>query len=170
MVIDSSEGIVDHDLTVADIARRAGCSTLLVLAKWDISMIGVEDVRLRMQEKLRQRPTLVAVSATTGRGLGRLLDSVEELFRRRLFRVATSEFNEFLEELRSGRPGPSKQGRRLRLKYGTQVAVRPPRFRLFVNDAGLVTRDYAYWVENQIRERFGLEGTPVVIDFVGQQR
>ncbi len=170
VVIDSSEGIVDHDLTVADIARRAGCSTLLVLAKWDISTIGVEDVRLRMQEKLRQRPTLVAVSASTGRGLGRLLDSVEELFRRRLFRVATSELNEFLEELRSGRPGPSKQGRRLRLKYGTQVAVRPPRFRLFVNDAGLVTRDYAYWVENQIRERFGLEGTPVVIDFVGQQR
>ncbi len=169
VLIDSSEGIVDHDLTVADIARRAGCSTLLVLAKWDASTIGIEDARARLQEKLRQRPSLLAVSAKTGRGLGRLLDAIEELFKRRMFRVTTSDFNEFLEELRSGRPGPSKQGRRLRLKYGTQVEVRPPRFRVFVNDAGLVTRDYAYWVENRIRDRFELEGTPVVIDFVGQR-
>ena len=55
---------------------------------------------------------------------------------------------------------------RLNLLYGTQVSARPPRFRLFVNDPGLVTRDYGYWVENRLRERFELEGVPVSIDFV----
>ena len=58
------------------------------------------------------------------------------------------------------------RGRRLNLLYGAQIRVRPPRFRFFVNDPGLITRDYGYWVENQLRERFELEGVPVTIDFV----
>ena len=60
----------------------------------------------------------------------------------------------------------SRDRRRLNLLYGTQTGTRPPRFRFFVNDPGLVTRDYGYWVENQVRERFELEGVPVSIDFV----
>ena len=169
VLVDSSEGIVEHDLTIADIARRAGCSTLVVLAKWDVTRLTIEDARARLHAKLRQRPKLLAVSAQTGRGLGRLLDAVEELFERRLATVSTSELNEFLGELREERPGPAKQGRRLRLKYGTQTGVRPPRFRVFVNDGTLMTRDYAYWLENKLRERLSLAGTPVVIDFVGQR-
>ena len=61
---------------------------------------------------------------------------------------------------------PSKNGKRLNLLYGAQVTARPPRFRVSVNDPGLVTRDYGYWVENRLRERFELEGVPVSIDFV----
>jgi GTP-binding protein len=64
------------------------------------------------------------------------------------------------------RQAPSRARRRLNLLYGTQTSVRPPRFRFFVNDPALVTRDYGYWVENQLRERFELEGVPVSIDFV----
>ena len=60
----------------------------------------------------------------------------------------------------------TRSGRRLNLLYGTQVRTRPPRFRFFVNDPGLITRDYGYWVENQLRDRFGLQGVPVAIDFV----
>ena len=67
--------------------------------------------------------------------------------------------------LKEQRQAPSKGGRRLNLLYGAQVESRPPRFRLTVNDPGLVTRDYGYWVENQLRERFELEGVPVVVDF-----
>ena len=63
-------------------------------------------------------------------------------------------------------PALSKNGKSLNLLYGTQTTVRPPRFRFFVNDPGLVTRDYGYWVENQLRERFQMEGVPVSIDFV----
>ena len=74
--------------------------------------------------------------------------------------------NRALGELKQARPGPSgERGRRLKLLYGTQTATRPPRLRMFVNDPRLVTRDYAYWVENELRSRFELQGVPVSIDF-----
>ena len=166
VLVDASEGLVDQDLRVADVARTAGCSTLVVLSKWDIATVGIEDVRDRIEERLRQRPPIVAVSAKTGRGVGRLLDRVEGLYVRHTGRISTRDLNRFLGELRDQRPGPSRNGRRLNLLYGTQVSARPPRFRLYVNDPGLLTRDYGYWVENRLRERFELAGVPVVIDFV----
>ena len=147
-------------------ARKAQCATLVVLSKWDIGTIGIEDVAGHLARRLRQRPPHVAVSATTGRGLERLLDKVETLYERYTARVPTPELNRFLKELREKRQAPSKGNRRLNLLYGTQVTVRPPRFRIHVNDPGLVTRDYGYWVENELRERFDLEGVPVSIDFV----
>ncbi|HEY3069793.1 MAG TPA: ribosome biogenesis GTPase Der [Gaiellaceae bacterium] len=166
VLVDASEGLVDQDLAVADVARTAGCSTLLVLSKWDVATVGIEDVRDRLRERLRQRPPIVAVSAKTGRGVGRLLDRVEELYEKHTSRISTGELNRFFGELRAQRPGPTRNGRRLNLLYGTQVSARPPRFRLFVNDPALVTRDYGYWVENRLREHFELKGVPVIIDFV----
>ena len=106
------------------------------------------------------------MSAKTGRGVVRLLDRIEELFDRYSARIPTPELNRFLAELREARQPPSEKGRRLNLLYGTQVTTRPPRFRFFVNDPKLVTRDYGYWVENELRRRFDLEGVPVSIDFV----
>ncbi|HEX6490922.1 MAG TPA: ribosome biogenesis GTPase Der [Gaiellaceae bacterium] len=166
VLIDASEGVVDQDLTVADIARKAQCSTLVVLSKWDLAEVGLEEVRERLLGRVRQRPPLIAVSAKTGRGIARLLDRIEQQFDKHNGRVATAELNRFLAELREAREAPARNGRRLNLLYGTQVRVRPPRFRFFVNDPGLVTRDYGYWVENKLRERFELEGVPVAIDFV----
>jgi GTP-binding protein len=151
---------------VADIARAAGDATLVVLSKWDIATVGIEDVRDRIEDRLRQRPPIAAVSAKTGRGVGRLLDRVEELYEKHTARISTGELNRFLAELRKQRPGPARNSKRLNLLYGTQVSARPPRFRFFVNDPGLVTRDYGYWVENRVRERFELAGVPVIIDFV----
>jgi GTP-binding protein len=166
VLIDSSEGIVEQDLAVADIARKTQSSTLVVLSKWDVSTMTVEDVRGHLTRRLRQRPPFVAVSAKTGRGLSRLLDKVAELYDKHTARVSTAELNRILKDLREARQPPSKGDRRLNLLYGTQVTTRPPRFRISVNDPGLVTRDYGYWVENQLRERLGLEGVPVTIDFV----
>jgi GTP-binding protein len=128
----------------------------------------MEDVRPRLETRLRQRPPIVAVSAATGRGLGRLLDRIEELFALHTSRIPTPEFNRFLQELRAARPGPSQRGRRLNLLYGTQYATRPPRFRIVVNDPGLLTRDYVYWLENRLRDRYGLAGVPLIIDIVGR--
>jgi GTP-binding protein len=108
----------------------------------------------------------VATSAKTGGGLGRVLDRVEALFDKHAARLPTPQLNRFLQELREERQPPSRNGKRLNLLYGTQTGARPPRFRFFVNDPGLVTRDYGYWVENQLRERFELAGVPVSIDFV----
>jgi GTPase len=166
VLVDASEGIVEQDLAVADVARRAGCSTLVVLSKWDLSNVTIEDVRPRLEAKLRQRPPFVAVSARTGRGVQRVLDRVETLFEKHTSRISTGELNRFLGELREARQPPSKNGKRLNLLYGTQVTARPPRFRMFVNDPGLITRDYGYWVENRLRDKFELEGVPVSIDFV----
>ena len=166
VLVDSSEGVVDQDLAVADVARTAGCSTLVVLSKWDIAEVGIENVRERLGGRLRQRPPIVAVSAQTKRGVQRLLDRIEALYEKHTSRIGTGELNRLLEELREQRPGPAKGNRRLNLLYGTQVSTRPPRFRFFVNDPGLLTRDYGYWVENRLREHFGLEGAPVIIDFV----
>jgi GTP-binding protein len=166
VLVDASEGVVDQDLSVADIARKAACATVVGLSKWDISEVRIEDVRPHLERRLRQRPPILALSATTGRGLERLLDTVEDVFGRYAGRIPTAELNRALAELREARQPPQKRGRRLNLLYGTQVSSRPPRFRLFVNDRGLVTRDYGYWVENELRRRFRLEGVPVSIDFV----
>jgi GTP-binding protein len=166
VLIDSTQGVVEHDLTVADVARKAGCATLVVLSKWDETQVKIEEVRGHLRRRLRQRPPFIAVSAHTGRGLERLLDTVADLFDRETARIPTPVLNNAIAELRERRQAPSKSGRRLNLLYATQTATRPPRFRIFVNDPGLVTRDYGYWVENELRERFGLDGVPVSIDFV----
>jgi GTP-binding protein len=166
VLIDSTQGVVEQDLAIADVSRKADCSTLVVLSKWDETTVRIEDVRKRLRRRLRQRPPFIAVSAHSGRGLERLLDTVIELFDRHTARIPTPELNKALAELREARQPPSRAGRRLNLLYGTQVHERPPRLRIYVNDPGLVTRDYGFWVENELRERFGLDGTPVSIDFV----
>jgi GTP-binding protein len=166
VLIDASQGVVDQDLAVADVARKADCATLIVLSKWDISEVKIEDVRGHLRRRLRQRPSFIAVSAKTGRGLDRLLDTVAELYDRYVVRIPTPELNRAVDELRAKRQPPSRNGRRLNLLYAAQIHQRPPRFRIFVNDPSLVTRDYGYWVENELRDRFELEGVPVSIDFV----
>ena len=166
VLVDASEGVVEQDLAVADIARKAGCSTLVVLSKWDIGELEIEEAKGQLNRRLRQRPPVIAISAKTGRGLTRVLDTVEALFEKHTGRVSTAELNKALAELREARTPPSERGRRLNLLYGTQVSTRPPRFRLSVNNPGLVTRDYGYWVENELRRRFDLQGVPVSIDFV----
>ena len=166
VLIDASQGVVDQDLAVADVARKADCSTLIVLSKWDATVVRIEDVRGHLRRRLRQRPPFIAVSARTGRGLERLLDTVVELFDRHAARIPTPELNRALAELGERREPPSRNGKRLNVLYGTQIHVRPPRLRVFVNDPSLVTRDYGYWVENELRDRFALDGVPVSIDFV----
>ena len=167
VLVDAAEGVVEQDLAVADVARKAGCSTLVVLSKWDIGEIELQETRGQLNRRLRQRPPVVAVSARTGRGLGRLLDHVQALFTKHTTRISTPVLNRAIGELKQARPGPSgERGRRLKLLYATQTATRPPRLRVFVNDPRLLTRDYAYWVENELRARFELQGVPVSIDFM----
>jgi GTP-binding protein len=166
VLIDSTQGVVEQDLAIADISRKADCATLVVLSKWDETTVRIEDVRKRLRRRLRQRPAFIAVSAHSGRGLERLLDAVAELFDRYTARIPTPELNKALAELGERREPPMRNGRRLNVLYGTQIHERPPRLRIYVNDPGLVTRDYGFWVENELRERFGLDGVPVSIDFI----
>jgi GTP-binding protein len=165
VLIDAGQGIVEGDLAAADVARRAQCSTLVVLSKWDLSTVTIEEIRPQLQRRLRQRPPFMTTSAKTGRGISRVLGKVADLFDKHAGRIPTPELNRFLGELRERRQPPSRGNKRLNLLYGAQVGTRPPRFRFTVNDTGLVTRDYGYWVENELRERYELEGVPVAIDF-----
>jgi GTPase len=165
VLIDASQGIVEGDITAVEVARKSHSATLIVLSKWDIANVTIEEIRPELQRRLRQRPDFITVSSKSGRGVSRLLDKTAELFDRYAGRVPTPELNRFIAELKELRQPPSKGARRLNILYGAQVSTRPPRFRFTVNDPGLVTRDYGYWVENQLRERFGLEGVPVAIDF-----
>jgi GTP-binding protein len=160
VLIDTSEGIVEQDLSVADVARKAQCATIVVLSKWDLTTVGIDDVRPELERRLRQRPPHVAVSAKTGRGIERLLDLIERQYDTYTSRIPTAELNRFLAELQGRRETP------VRILYGAQIESRPPRFRFTVNSRRDVTRDYGYWVENQLRDQFGLEGVPVTIDFV----
>ena len=165
VLIDAGQGIVEGDLAAADIARKAQCSTLIVLSKWDLSQVTIEDIRPELQRRLRQRPPFVTTSAKTGRGITRVLDRAAALYEKHAGRIPTPELNRFLGELKQARQPPSRGNKRLNLLYGAQVSTRPPRFRVTVNDTSLVTRDYGYWVENELRARYEMEGVPVAIDF-----
>jgi GTP-binding protein len=118
-----------------------------------------------VNRKLRLRPRVITASATSGRNVQRLLQEALSLADRASHRVATPELNRFLGEVTAARQPPAKQGHRLKLLYMAQIGVRPPRFAIQVNSRTRVTRDYAYFVENRLRERYALEGIPVIIDF-----
>ncbi len=166
VVCDASEGVTAEDLRVAGLAMRAGCATLLALNKWDISTTDIDDARARVERKLRLRPAVITCSATRGRNVDRLLPRALELAERAAERIPTPELNRFVAGVVAANPPPSRRGRRLRLYYTAQVGERPPRIAIQVNDRRLVNRDWAYHLENRMREAYGLEGVPLVIDFV----
>ena len=85
-------------------------------------------------------------------------------------RIPTAELNRFVSEVQSERQPPAVRSKRLRIYYATQVETGPPRFRVYVNDRRLVVRNYAFFVENRLRERYRLDGVPLVIDFVDRER
>jgi GTP-binding protein len=165
VVCDASEGITSEDLRVAELAMKSGCATVIVLNKWDIEDVDLEFTRARVAQKLRLRPKVMTASAKTGRGVKRLLDEALELSQRVTERIATPELNRFLADVQATRDPPAVRGKRLRLYYMSQYGVRPPRFAIQVNDRSLLTRSYGFFVENRLRERYGLEGVPLVIDY-----
>ncbi len=166
VVCDASDGITAEDLRVAEMAMRAGCATLLALNKWDVTRTDIDDARARVERKLRLRPAVVTSSATRGRNVGNLLPKALQLADQAAERIPTPELNRFVAEVVAKTPPPSRRGRRLRLYYAAQVGERPPRIAIQVNDRKLISRDWAYHLENRLRETYGLEGVPLVIDFV----
>jgi GTP-binding protein len=173
VVCDASAGVTSQDLRIAELAMKSGCATALVLNKWDLT--GGDDFdldreRRRVAGKLRLRPKVMTASALTGRHVQRLLIEVLSLAERFRHRVPTPELNRFLADVVATRPPPQKQGHRLKLLYIAQIGERPPRFSIQVNNRDKVTRDYAYFIENRLRERYALEGIPVIIDFAERKQ
>jgi GTPase len=168
VVCDAHDGITSQDLRIADLAMQEGTATALVLNKWDVAAMDEDDLdheRARAAQKLRLRPKVLTASALTGRNVGRVLAEAIVLGDRMHNRIPTPELNRFLSELVAERQPPAKQGHRLKLLYMAQIGTAPPRFAVQVNSRARVTRDYAYFLENRLRSRFGMDGVPLVIDF-----
>jgi GTPase len=170
VVCDATEGVTSEDLRVAELAMRKKCATVIALNKWDLTRTDLEDAKARVERKLRQRPRVMAVSATTGRGLRRLVSEALDLAERARERIPTPGLNRFLSDLQATREPPAVRGRRLRMYYMSQYGTDPPRFAVQVSDRGLIKRDYAYFLENRLRERYALQGVPLVIDFKARSR
>ena len=170
VVCDASEGLTAEDLRAGELAMKSNCATVLALNKWDITRTDLDDARARAAQKLRLRPPVLTCSALTGRGTERLLRTAVELADRNASRIATADLNRFLADAVGQRQPPQRRGRRLRIYYGAQVGRRPPRFAVQVNDRRLINRDWAFYLENRLREAYGLEGVPLVIDFIPKSR
>jgi GTPase len=176
VVCDATDGVTSQDLRIADLAMKSGCATALVLNKWDIAEdVDLDHERARVHKKLRLRPRVLTASAKTGRHVERLLVESVALADRSRTRIPTPQLNRFLSEVTAARQPPvgaggrgAGSGHRLRLLFMTQTAERPPRFSIQVNSRARVTRDYAYFIENRLRERYRLEGVPAIIDFVAR--
>jgi GTP-binding protein len=173
VVCDATDGVTSQDLRIAELAMKSGCATALVLNKWDLTNPDEAELdrqRALVNRKLRLRPRVLTASAMTGRHVNRLLLEALSLADRRAHRIATPELNSFVADLVAKRQPPQKQGKRLKLFYIAQIGVKPPRFAIQVNHRQRLTRDYAFYVENRMRERYALEGIPLVIDFVERKR
>jgi len=166
VVCDASEGVTTEDLRVAEMAMKAGCASLLAMNKWDVTTTDIDDARARVARKLRLRPAVITCSAQRGRNVVTLLPRALELADKAAERIPTPELNRFVSDVVARTPPPSKRGKRLRLYYSAQVGESPPRVAIQVNDRKLISRDWAYHLENRMREAYGLEGVPLIIDFV----
>jgi GTPase len=168
VVCDAHDAITSQDLRIAELAMQERCATALVLNKWDVAALDEADLdheRARVAQKLRLRPKVLTASAKTGRNVQRLLAEAIALGDRMHTRIPTPQLNRFLAEVVQARQPPARQGHRLKLLYMTQFETAPPRFSVQVNSRNRVTRDYAYFLENRLRARFGMDGVPLVIDF-----
>jgi GTP-binding protein len=174
VVCDARDGVTSQDLRVAEIAMKTGCATAIVLNKWDLhegTEADLDQERARVAEKLRLRPRVLTASAKTGRNVSRLIAETLALGDRRRGRIPTPELNRFLAEAVQARQPPvgTRRGssqHRLKLIYMAQIGERPPRFAIQVNSRARVTRDYAYFIENRLRARYGMDGVPLIVDFV----
>lgn len=170
LVCDADEGVTSEDLRVADMAMRSRCATVVALNKWDVTRTDLDEAAAKVRHRLRQRPRVIAVSAQSGRGLRRLTAEALDLAERSTGRIPTGELNRFLADLQAAREPPARHGKRLKLLYMTQFEEGPPRFSVQVNDRRIISRNYAYFLENSLRERYGMQGIPLVIDFKGRER
>ena len=164
MVIDATEGVTEQDAKIAGIAHERGKGVIIVVNKWDA--IEKNDKTMKEYEgKIRQvlsympYAEIMYVSALTGQRLPKLYDMIDMVIENQTLRIATGVLNEIMTEAVAMQQPPSDKGKRLKLYYIAQVAVKPPTFVIFVNDKELMHFSYTRYLENKIREAFGFRGT-----------
>lgn len=168
VVIDAAEGVTEQDAKIAGIAHERGKGIIVAVNKWD--SIEKNDKTIyeytnKIKDTLAFMPyaEYVFISAKTGQRTNRLFELIDMVRQNQTLRVATGVLNEIMTEAVALQQPPSDKGKRLRLYYITQVAVKPPTFVIFVNDKNLMHFSYTRYIENKIREAFGFKGTSLKI-------
>ena len=166
IMIDASEGITEQDTKVAGYAHEQGKACIFAVNKWDIvdkddKTMKVFRDRVREEFAFMSYASVVFISAKTGQRINKLLEEIRLVNEQHKRRITTGMLNDVLNEATAKQQPPSDKGRRLRLYYGTQASVAPPTFILFANSKELFHYSYLRYIENQIREAFGFEGTPI---------
>ncbi|MGN0377739.1 MAG: ribosome biogenesis GTPase Der [Suilimivivens sp.] len=166
LLIDAVEGVTEQDAKIAGIAHERGKAVIIAVNKWDAIEKNdktVKEYESRIREVLSYMPyaEIIYISAMTGQRLNKLYDIIDMVAENHAMRVATGVLNEIMSEAVALQQPPSDKGRRLKLFYITQAAVKPPTFVIFVNDKQLMHFSYTRYIENKIREAFGFRGTPL---------
>ncbi|MBS4025265.1 MAG: ribosome biogenesis GTPase Der [Clostridia bacterium] len=173
MVIDSTDGVTEQDKKIAGYAHDAGRASVVIVNKWDlIEKDGKtmnkfdEDIREELGF-MRYAPTLYT-SALTGQRINKIIEIVNFVAEQHSVRISTSVLNNLMREITQITPPPTDKGRRLKILFVTQAEVKPPKFIIFVNEPDLMHFSYLRYIENNVRQNFGFEGTP--IKFVVKKR
>ena len=168
ILIDAAEGVTEQDTKVAGLAHDAGKASVIVVNKWDV--VDKDDKTMeRMTKDIRNElaympyAPIIFLSAKTGQRVPKLFPAIREVWRQTGTRVTTGALNSVLADAQTRVQPPTDKGRRLKIYYMTQVGTNPPRFVAFCNDTKLFHFSYRRYLENCIRNTFGLDATPLVL-------
>lgn len=168
IVIDATEGVTEQDEKIAGFAHEKGKAMIIVINKWDLidkdnSTLKEYTKKVREHFKFMSYAPIITLSAKTHQRLDKLFELIQKVRAANNFRVTTGVLNDVIIEAMAIHPAPTDKGRRLKIYYSTQVKSAPPTFVLFVNNKDLAHFSYTRYLENEIRKRFDLEGTPINI-------
>lgn len=168
MVLNGQEGIREQDKRVAGYAHEAGKGMIIVVNKWDLVEKETNTMRdfeaeIREEFQYLDYAPIIFVSAVTKQRLNKLPELIEEVSMNQNLRVPSAVLNDIIMDAVAINPTPTDKGKRLKIFYATQVAVKPPTFIIFVNEEELMHFSYARFLENQIRKAFTFEGTPICV-------
>ncbi len=168
VVLNGEEGIQEQDKKIAGYAHQAGKAVIIVMNKWDAvdkdeKTMNEKTKEIREQFQFLDYAPIVFTSAKTGKRVHNLLPVINRVSENHAMRIQSSILNEVISDAVARNPAPTDKGRRLRIYYATQVAIKPPTFVVFVNDPELMHFTYERFLENRIRDTFEFEGTPIRI-------
>jgi len=167
LIVDATQGATDQDAAIAGEADKAGRGVIIVANKWDLvkgegpEFVKGFDEELRRQLKFLDYAPILHISALTGERAPKLLETIDRITASRQMRVKTPELNKFVAEITAAHPPASPGRSHVRVLYAAQTAVAPPTFVFFTNVATKFHFSYERFLVNQLRERFGFEGTPI---------
>ena len=166
IMVDASEGVTEQDTKIAGYVHEAGKASIIVINKWDLvekETNTMKNFRNRVKESfnfMMYAPSMF-ISAATGQRVNDLFPKINEVVSENRKRISTGVLNDVINDAVAAVQPPSDKGKRLKIYYGTQASVKPPTFVLFVNNSQLAHYSYIRYLENQLRARFGFEGTPI---------